>query len=1005
MENVTPYLIPPAVTLLVCLILAGIALWVPPRTTERKQFAVICLWWGMLAPAFISHHLLADASRILLVERIIHGLYVFLPALNLAFVYRLLDIQNSRLIKGAFLLSGLLVLTVPTPLYFNGLYTYSWGTIAKGGPAFQIFGVYCLVVLITIVWQTAQRIRKEKNPFHRRKQAYIIFSFCGAGFLTLLNIPAINGIDIYPAGNLVFLPLSLLAYGVLKFRLMDVRNMLLQIVSWGVLSSLVLLPNLLFLLWLHKASAATNLLCFALLMASWFLFNYVYIWKLQLIINRRFLSNRRHLDRAVGGFITGAVFLKDLDGLMAEFSDLVRRWLGIQQPIFYLDKETVGSMVNPVSGDQLTLPDAVARLFVSHPLSVGIAMLDTNPVYAGVAPDLHRLMTDHDAEYVVPLVHVDGLVGLVLLPAPDHGAVLSSDEVGFLDRLPGAGLAFSNSVVYQNVADLTKSLATQTVALTREIEERKRIEEALRQSEAKHRFLAENIKDVIWTRDMSLRLTYISPAVEKMSGWSADEYMQLPIEKIMSAENLAKSRAKLQDALQQAKSTGDYSRYETFDIELYTRSGGSIQAEITALWMVDGDGLPTGILGVTRDVTPRWRIQRERAKLREQLERSKKMEALGLLAGGVAHDLNNILSGIMSYPDLIIKSLPDDSSLLKPLKVIERSGQRAAAVVDDLLTIARGVAKSRVVTHLNLVVNGHLKSAGYTQLRAKHPHVQVTVMTESDPWHVNCSVAHVDKALTNLLTNAMEAMTRAGEVTIQTENRIVDRPISGDYAVPAGNYAVLSVADMGDGIGPEDLNQIFEPFFTRKMMGRSGTGLGLAVVWNTVHDHGGYVTVSSGDTGTRFDLYFPVTRSPLVADAQPVPVDKLKGHGETILVVDDDPMQREIAVGMLKFLGYTVDAVASGEDAVARVHHTPIDLLLLDMIMPQGMNGRETYASICKIRPGQKAVIASGFSETEEVNRAQDLGAGALLKKPYSLESLGQAIMLTLTGGDRGDGL
>jgi len=166
-------------------------------------------------------------------------------------------------------------------------------------------------------------------------------------------------------------------------------------------------------------------------------------------------------------------------------------------------------------------------------------------------------------------------------------------------------------------------------------------------------------------------------------------------------------------------------------------------------------------------------------------------------------------------------------------------------------------------------------------------------------------------------------------------------------------------------------------------------------VWNTVQDHNGYITVTSGHNGTRFDLYFPSTLSNMTADKSNNPIDAFKGNGETILVVDDDATQREIASAMLSFLGYRVDTVDSGEAAVAYFKDASVDLLLLDMMMP-GMNGRETYEAISRIQPGQKAVIASGFSDTDDVNEAQRLGAGGLLKKPYTIEKLGQAVISAL---------
>ncbi len=597
---------------------------------------------------------------------------------------------------------------------------------------------------------------------------------------------------------------------------------------------------------------------------------------------------------------------------------------------------------------------------------------------------------------MVPLVQAERLVGLVLLPLPDHGADLSPDELNLLDQLSVAGLAFSNSAIYKNIADLKANLEKRTVELTLEVEERQRIEAALSKSEEQHRFMAENIKDVIWSLDMALTFTYVSPAAQQMLGWPAEAFMNFSLEHILTLESLATANRTLAEVLEQGEKTGDYSRHVTLELEQYKKSGETLQTEVTASFMLDNHARPCGILGVTRDITERLGTLKEREGLQEQLVRAKKMEALGMLAGGVAHDLNNILSGIMSYPEVIMMKLPEESPLRKPLQTIQRSGQRAAAVVNDLVTIARGVASSREVTGLNGLISDYLASAEHANLMAHHPHAQVDVRLEDALWNISCSRIHIEKVLMNLLANAMEALDQSGVITISTKNCVVDRPIRGYETINTGEYTVLSVADTGSGIPPGDLDRIFEPFYTKKIMGRSGTGLGLAIVWNTVQDHAGYITVNSSTKGTRFDLYFPSTRSTIAIDQANTPIDAFKGNGECILVVDDDPTQREIASAMLLVLGYRVETVDSGEAAVGYIKTHPVELMLLDMIMPQGMNGRETYAAVSRIRPGQKAIITSGFSETDDVNAAQRMGAGGLLKKPYSIEKLGHAVMSAL---------
>jgi nitrogen-specific signal transduction histidine kinase len=391
-------------------------------------------------------------------------------------------------------------------------------------------------------------------------------------------------------------------------------------------------------------------------------------------------------------------------------------------------------------------------------------------------------------------------------------------------------------------------------------------------------------------------------------------------------------------------------------------------------------------------MTERKQAEETLRESEEKLTRSKKMESLALLAGGVAHDLNNVLSGIVSIPELILMGLPEDSKLRKPIKTMQESGHRAAAIVQDLLTVARGAAITREPVNLNDIVSDYLQSPEFKKIEQFHPIVTVKTNLDLDLLNVSGSHVHIRKVVMNLIPNALEAIEGSGNVTISTMNRYVDRPIRRYDDVTIGEYAILSVSDDGSGISSDDLERIFEPFYTKKVMGRSGTGLGLTVVWNIMQNHEGYIDVITDENGTTFELYFPITRDEVADKALSVPIKDYKGDGETILVVDDVESQREISCKMLDSLGYKTKAVSSGEEAVEYLKGNTVDLILLDMIMDPGINGRETYERIIKIHPNQKAIIVSGFAETEDVRAAQKLGAGKYIKKPVTLEKIGLAV-------------
>jgi signal transduction histidine kinase/ActR/RegA family two-component response regulator len=394
-----------------------------------------------------------------------------------------------------------------------------------------------------------------------------------------------------------------------------------------------------------------------------------------------------------------------------------------------------------------------------------------------------------------------------------------------------------------------------------------------------------------------------------------------------------------------------------------------------------------------QEIAERKRAENERRYLETQLRKSQKMEAIGTLAGGVAHDLNNILSGLVSYPELLLLDLPADSPLQQPLLTIQESGHKAAAIVQDLLTLARRGVSVTEVMNLNRLIGKYLNSPENYKILGYHPAIKVTVRLQEDLFNIMGSPVHLSKTIMNLVCNAAEAMPNGGEILIATTNRYLDKSIKGFEAVDEGDYVTLTVSDTGIGISPQDIERIFEPFYTNKTMGRSGTGLGMAVVWGTVKDHNGYIDVKSElGLGTTFTLYFPVTRQAMAEEIPRISPEKYKGHGESILIVDDIKQQRDIASEMLKKLGYNVISVPSGEEALKYLKENEADLLVLDMIMNPGMNGLETYKKILHYHPEQRAVIASGFSDSELVREAHSMGVGTYVKKPYSFEKIGVAV-------------
>jgi signal transduction histidine kinase/ActR/RegA family two-component response regulator len=400
------------------------------------------------------------------------------------------------------------------------------------------------------------------------------------------------------------------------------------------------------------------------------------------------------------------------------------------------------------------------------------------------------------------------------------------------------------------------------------------------------------------------------------------------------------------------------------------------------------------------EIETRKKAELERQRLEQKLSNAQKMEMLGRLAGGVAHDLNNVLSGIVSYPDLLLTDLSTEDQMRAPLETIKKSGEKAAAIVQDLLALARrGVIVKKNIS-LNNVLNEYFQSPEYTNLRRSNPDISVEQNLAPDLKLLCGSPIHLQKAIMNLVINAFETIDNSGKIILSTENITLSSPVNGYEEIHVGDYVLLRVRDTGIGMTPEILKKIFEPFYTRKIMGKSGTGLGMTVVWATVKDHNGYLNIESKpDEGTVISLYFPVS----VTDISEISSDftnsqkLIQGEGQTVLIVDDIEEQRNLGLSILEKLGYRAWAVSSGEQSIEFIHRQPVDLLLLDMIMPPGIDGLETYKRILKINPEQKTVIISGFSENSRVRTALDLGIKAYLQKPYNIEQMSKMLAHVLS--------
>ena len=589
--------------------------------------------------------------------------------------------------------------------------------------------------------------------------------------------------------------------------------------------------------------------------------------------------------------------------------------------------------------------------------------------YLGYLPHQH-VVSGFRIPFAMQMIYVSVVTGLLFVTA-------------YISAYTASTLKRTRDKLHRKNVELEASVRT----MRRESSERKQAEEALRESEEKYRTILESLEDGYYEVDITGNITFFNDALCEIFGYSRDELMGMNNREYTDKE----SAKKLYQTFNRVYTTEKPDK--GFDWKIIRKDGARRYVEASVAIRKDSEAQQIGFRGIVRDVSERRHEEEEKVRLEVQLQQAQKMEAIGTLAGGVAHDLNNILGGLVSYPELLLVQIPEDSPLRKSILTIQKSGEKAAAVVQDLLTLARrGVVVTEVVNP-NEVISEYLKSPEHKKLQSYHPGVQIKTHLATETLNILGSSTHLSKTVMNLVSNAAEAMPEGGTLSISTENRYIDRPIGGYDNVKEGDYVVFTVSDSGTGIAPDDMEKIFEPFYTKKKMGRSGTGLGMAVVWGTVKDHNGYIDVQSTEgKGTTFTLYFPVTRKELPEDKSHLAIGSYSGDGESILIVDDVEEQKNIASGMLKELGYSVVSVSSGEKAVEYLKTNKVDLLLLDMIMDPGMDGLDTYKKILELHPGQKALIASGFSETDRVKELQSLGAGAYIRKPFLLEKIGIAV-------------
>ncbi|QJR37880.1 hybrid sensor histidine kinase/response regulator [Gemmatimonas groenlandica] len=481
--------------------------------------------------------------------------------------------------------------------------------------------------------------------------------------------------------------------------------------------------------------------------------------------------------------------------------------------------------------------------------------------------------------------------------------------------------------------------------------------------------IVESSEDAIIGKTLDGRVTSWNRGAERMFGYTAAEMIGTSITRLFPVTRLAEE-ADILDRLRHGDST------EHFETSRVRKDGRPIEASLTVSPMRDSTGAVVGASTVARDISDRKRLER-------QLLQAQRLEGIGTLAGGIAHDVNNALSPIMLAVDLLRMS-PQDASSRELLDAIDSNAQHSADLVRQILTFARGVEGDRIDVNVNRLVSDVERTA----LGTFPKEIEVRTSVADNVWRVGGDPTQLQQVLVNLCFNARDAMPTGGTLIISADNVTLDTNDAGRYlGAKVGPYVRLHVEDNGTGILPDDLERIFDLFFTTKTVGK-GTGLGLSTSLAIVKSHGGFVRVDSEPGhGTKFDVYLPA-RTSVVHVAQDRAVERPHGHGELVLVVEDEPSIRQITQKTLEAFGYRVIVATDGAQALAiyEQHPDEIALVLIDMMMPV-MDGPTAILALRTLNPTLRIIAASGLVRSGH-DATASLGVRYFLAKPYSVDAL-----------------
>ncbi|WP_300668051.1 ATP-binding protein [Desulfoluna sp.] len=981
------YHLPAALTLFTGVFLAMISVAKGRFRAENLLFPLICLLWSMNAVFYFVQFVVPVEMAGYLAR--LHGiLSLWVPLVHLHFLYRWFDLRNARVERLSLIATLGLLMAGLTPWHVL-MGSASFGGVLPGvRPFFCVNALFSGVMMIYLVRLCIGRLGLALAGDERRNLWLVAGSLTASAVLISLSMISFEGMLPYSMGNYLFLPMLVLAYAVFRYRMLHLASLLHLSLAWGLMALLIFVPNLgvFYLLrpWFHALHSVLLFLFFL----CWFYMNYRYSRVIQAAVQRLF--NRQYFDfkKVESHFSENILLLRRTDEMIHEFRRTVEGTLRIRGLVFFTRKGE--GFLEEDTGRALELSEVTHRW-----LSLLQAPLDRREVErrAGsreVRREVAALLDQCGCDYIVSLSRYGELLGLVLFPEKGDLSGITLREERFISRIKEfVSIALYNSTVYQNLSRLQEELSRHTDALAEEVVERKRAQDVAEQSEKRSRLLAENVMDTLCILSIDpLAFTYLSPSVLTLLGYEEEELLHQDVRAVLTDYSEREIRTALTHALTapQRHSRNDF----MFEAELRRKDGSRVWSEVSARFLRDGDGRAREIFLVSRDITERRCLEREREGLQRKLRQAQKMESIGVLAGGIAHDFNNILMAMMGYTRLALMYIPEDNPKARDkIMQIDKAGQRARDLVAQILAFSRQNEQKREPCYLGALIKDTVAF-----LSASLPsNIDVRFTSGEGKLRVVADSVQIHQIIINLATNAFHAIgEEGGKIEIHADEVALGEALALALHLPEGPYVRLAVSDTGHGVDPEIASRIFEPYYTTKEVGK-GTGMGLAVVHGIVLNHGGAVSLESErGQGATFQVYLPLADLPENAKGRDPALDRLETRG-TVLLMDEDEIFIDLAREVLRRLGYQVEAFTDAQKALVVFGQWPKKYVavVMDFFMG-GIGGGKMARSIRDYAPAIPLVVTSGRPEPLSHTHFEEFQGVKILMKPFTLKELAEVL-------------